>query len=114
MALPKNFFIILIPTVLIGVLAMLTISLKQIQSSNTETNIQISDQYCQTDNDCVMAVTECSCDCGTPINKANQQKYSDIRATKCKNYVGVMCGMSCDHKLSCVSNRCAAIRNLAD
>ncbi len=69
-----------------------------------------SDQSCQVDTDCIMAMVECSCDCGIPINKIHWQKYLDKQERKCKFYTGKMCKMSCEQELKCINNICTDIK----
>ena len=75
---------------------------------NSEENVtKNTDQTCEVDEDCTMAMTECSCDCGMPINKVHKQKYLDIQKEKCKNYKGRQCKMDCSQGLKCLNNVCA-------
>jgi hypothetical protein len=71
--------------------------------------IDPADQACQADDDCVMAMVKCSCDCGIPINKLNWPKYIDQQAKICENYNGPMCKMSCDQVLKCVNSICTIV-----
>ncbi len=72
--------------------------------------VPASDQFCQVDADCTVAMVECSCDCGIPINKIHRQKYVDEHERKCKSYSGVMCKISCEQELKCVNNICTNIK----
>ena len=72
-------------------------------------NVNLSDQTCKVDEDCIMAMTECSCDCGIPINKIHWGKYLAEKAKKCKSYTGKMCKVSCNQKLKCNNNICTDI-----
>lgn len=65
-----------------------------------------TDQVCKVDEDCVMAMVKCSCDCGVPINKIHWQKYLDAQVERCKNYNGPYCKVSCTFEPKCINNTC--------
>jgi hypothetical protein len=81
----------------------------RIDPSEQTLTINPADQACQADDDCVMAMVKCSCDCGVPINKLNWPKYLDQQARMCENYNGRMCKMGCNQVLKCVDNICAVL-----
>lgn len=66
-------------------------------------------QTCQVDNDCTTVFTKCSCDCGSPVNKAYLEKYKQQRDKACKNYNGVRCSMICDYETKCANNKCTMV-----
>ena len=80
-----------------------------LSSCTPEPNYETDDNVCVVDSDCVMALVECSCDCGVPINKIHSQKYLDIKEEKCEFYTGRMCKMDCNQELKCVNNICTII-----
>ena len=71
--------------------------------------VDLADQICENDDDCIMAMVKCSCDCGVPINKANWQKYLDEQEKMCEDYEGPMCKMMCNQKIRCVDKACSII-----
>ena len=71
--------------------------------------VEPADQACEADEDCIMAMVKCSCDCGVPINKANWKKYLDEKEEMCTDYEGPMCGMMCDQNLGCVDKVCEVV-----
>ena len=98
-----KFIIIFLPILAIGLLIAYYFPYKTVEVSS-------SDQTCQVNEDCIMAMVECSCDCGVPINKVHWQKYLDRQEKKCKFYAGKMCKMACEQKLECVNHICTDIK----
>ena len=90
---------------LISVVLLLN-SCKSQVNSDTPIIVETNDQSCIEDSDCVMAMVECSCDCGVPINKIHWQKYLDMKEEKCKSYTGKTCKMDCKTNLKCINNSC--------
>lgn len=82
-----------------------TVKVMSIQLA-TDLYIDISDRSCKVDEDCIMAMIKCSCDCGIPINKIYLNKYLNKQNEMCKSYTGPMCKMQCEQKLKCISNIC--------
>lgn len=74
------------------------------------TEVISSDNSCEVDADCVMAMVECSSDCGVPINKIHWQEYLDEQEKKCEFYSGKMCKMSCEQELKCINKICTNIQ----
>jgi hypothetical protein len=60
-----------------------------------ELKIEPADQTCSSNADCVITMTQCSCDCGSPVNGKRAQKYREAQGRMCKGYSGTMCKMSC-------------------
>lgn len=87
-----------LPVLIIGVFALYYFSSKD--------EINSADQACKADEDCIMTMVECSCDCGVPINKIHWQKYLDAQEERCKNYDGSYCKMNCAFKPKCINNMC--------
>lgn len=71
--------------------------------------VAAADQKCEADDDCIMVMVKCSCDCGVPINKANWQKYLDKQEKMCEDYEGPMCKMMCNQKLRCINKVCSVL-----
>lgn len=65
-----------------------------------------TDQVCEVDKDCIMAMVKCSCNCGVPINKIYWQKYLDAQVKRCKNYKGPYCKVNCEVEPKCINNTC--------
>lgn len=65
-----------------------------------------TDQVCKVDEDCVMAMVKCSCDCGVPVNKIHWLKYSFEQVKRCENYKGTYCKMNCEVEPKCINNIC--------
>lgn len=70
--------------------------------------VDITDQTCKADDDCILAMVECSCDCGIPINKIYWQKYLDVQEEKCRNYQGPYCKIDCLVEPKCIKNICVS------
>ncbi len=51
-------------------------------------------------------MTQCSCDCGSPVNVARVKKYVAARERMCKGYEGRLCKMSCNETATCDSGVC--------
>jgi len=64
-------------------------------------------QQCDVDDDCVNTGTQCSCDCGTAVNKEFSDYYLDQLDKACDNYQGRMCSMICDYEITCDNGVCA-------
>lgn len=71
--------------------------------------IDPEDRRCEKDEDCILAMVRCSCDCGQPVNRAHSQKYLDAQDEMCEDYSGKMCKMKCDQKLGCVQHVCTIL-----
>jgi len=99
--------IILIITLLLVVSCVIPSEMEEIEGPMLE--IDSTDQACEVDDDCVMAMVKCSCDCGIPINKIHQQKYIDEQIEICENYEGKMCKMKCEQELECVDSICTIV-----
>ena len=63
--------------------------------------IDPADQRCSSNADCSMVVTQCACDCGSPINGKSKQKYIDASQPMCRNYRGRLCKMVCTGTVFC-------------
>lgn len=74
---------------------------------NASPEVNSNEVYCQKDSDCVMVLTDCSCNCGIPVNKKFEKKYLEIKEEKCKSYTGPQCKMLCNLTPRCVKNACA-------
>lgn len=99
----KKFIIIFSPILIVVLFVIYYFFYKTI-------NVNSSDQTCKVDEDCIMAMTECSCDCGIPINIIHWKKYLDEQEKKCKFYTGIMCGgMHCEQELKCINNICTDV-----
>lgn len=98
----KKFIIIFSSILIVGLIVIYYFFYKTI-------NVNSSDQTCKVDEDCIMAMIECSCDCGIPINKIHWEKYLVEQAKKCKLYTGTMCKMRCEQKLKCINNICTDV-----
>jgi hypothetical protein len=72
--------------------------------------IDPADQACQVDDDCIMAMVRCSCDCGQPINEMHWEKYLNKQQRMCKFYSGEMCKMVCAENLKCINNICTIVK----
>jgi hypothetical protein len=72
---------------------------------NPSTKVDPADTTCSADDERVMAMTHCSCDCGAPINRAHWAKYMEAQERMCKDYVGPMCKMKCPDAV-CESGVC--------
>ena len=68
--------------------------------------IDPADATCSSNADCGMTMTQCSCDCGSPVNLARTQKYVEAQERMCKSYEGVMCKMACNDTLICDNGVC--------
>lgn len=84
------------------------ITLNVTKAADSLIQIDASDQSCQTDNDCIMAMTECSCDCGKPINKEAWPKYLDMQDKMCEDYDGPQCDMDCNPS-KCINEVCTVV-----
>ena len=71
--------------------------------------IDPKDQECDKDEDCILTMVKCSCDCGLPVNRAHLQKYLDEQEKMCEDYEGKMCKMNCDQKLGCIHHICMVL-----
>jgi len=71
--------------------------------------IDPADQTCSSSADCEITMTECSCDCGSPVNAGRAKKYAEARDRKCKGYQGRMCKMRCDAVPACDQGVCQMI-----
>ncbi len=102
----KKFIIIFLLILVIGIIIVYYFPSKNIKPINKPIEVNSTDQVCEVDEDCIMAMVECSCDCGVPINKIHWQKYLDAQEKKCKNYDGPYCKVSCAYELRCINNIC--------
>jgi hypothetical protein len=68
--------------------------------------IDPADATCTSNADCGFTLTQCSCNCGTPINLAHWQKYLDAQERMCKNYAGPMCKVACEDTAICDKGVC--------
>ena len=65
-------------------------------------------KICTSGTECVLIQRDCGdCDCGTPVNRKYQKKYSDEKKTRCANYNGGVCDLMCPTNESvCRAGRC--------
>ena len=81
-----------------------------IESINLQLNSTYT--YCETDNDCTVAVLGCPFGCGTPVNKQYEQDLLNLVG----EYHAQSC-MSCDYACptgttaACLQNRCRTQTN---
>ena len=75
-------------------------------SAEPALKIDPADATCSSNADCGMTMTQCSCDCGSPVNVARRQKYIDAQERMCKSYEGPMCKMACNDTVICDSGVC--------
>ena len=68
--------------------------------------IDPADAKCSSNADCRLTMTQCSCDCGSPVNVAHAQKYAEAQARLCQSYEGIMCKMACNDTVICGSGVC--------
>ena len=67
--------------------------------------------FCVTDSDCVIVMTECGGDCGIVINKKNKLKYQKALEKKCKSYQGPFYKMHCsENRVKCQNSKCIKIK----
>ena len=61
-------------------------------STVSELDVEINDQICTNDADCIRVQNTCSsCECGVPVNKIHEQKYIEKIRKICENYHGGVC-----------------------
>ena len=58
------------------------------------------DQICSIDSDCVIVQNDCSCGCGSSVNKQSFGKYSI-----CENYQGARCALACPPNVQAYCNQ---------
>lgn len=68
--------------------------------------IAAKDRACNKTSDCQIVRTQCSCDCGEGVNKAQAKKYASQADELCKNYAGKMCKVMCNGQAKCVNKVC--------
>lgn len=72
-----------------------------------ELKIDPADQVCRSDDDCVVRLTQCECDCGSPVNRPNAEKYEEALHRACEGYKGRMCKMApCTDFATCDGGVC--------
>jgi hypothetical protein len=79
-------------------------------SSIPGVKVDPADQTCSSAADCAIAATQCSCDCGSPVNRKHVTKYADAVQRLCKDYHGMMCKMACDETATCDHGVCRMIK----
>ncbi|MFC1774759.1 hypothetical protein ACFLZN_00400 [Nanoarchaeota archaeon] len=102
----KRFFIF----IGLGIMMLLLIGLGASYFAQKLSKVNADHQLCDVDDDCVLQILECSCDCGVPINKQYREDYARVRSKNCENYQGAICKMACDIEAFCVAGVCK-IRN---
>jgi hypothetical protein len=75
-------------------------------SAEPALTIDPADAKCSSNADCGITMTQCSCDCGSPVNVAHAKKYEEARERMCKDYQGPMCKMACNETASCDGGVC--------
>jgi hypothetical protein len=72
-----------------------------------ELKIDPADQTCRSNDDCVVKLTQCACDCGSPVNREHARKYEEALDRACKGYSGRMCKMApCTDVATCDDGVC--------
>lgn len=103
----KIFFILISIGLLISVgLIVSGCTAPPVSNNNDTIEVDREDQTCEQDDDCILAMVKCSCDCGVPINEKHWSKYLDEQKKMCENYQGKMCKMDCGQELKCEDNIC--------
>ena len=67
-------------------------------------------QTCEIASDCTLVYVDCSyCSCGTPINLAYEEFYTQQAEQVCQDYVGPVCEMYCpEATLVCLTGLCVS------
>ena len=73
----------------------------------SKVSVQIAEQSCRANQDCTKVNTECSCGCGSSVNKTYENKYKQLYESTCANYKGPICDIYCDNLVSkCINGKC--------
>lgn len=75
--------------------------------------IDPADRACETDAECAIAATQCSCSCGEGVKKERAPFYADRLAPLCVNYASKTCKMVCDGEAKCVDRVCTYVGSSA-
>jgi hypothetical protein len=72
-----------------------------------ELKIDPADQTCRSNDDCGIRMTQCDCDCGSPVNLSKTEGYPAAWQQMCQHYEGRLCKMpACEDKAICDRGVC--------